>query len=84
MQQDWFYDFSNYSTYYRLTVDGIIQWHPAFLALGKTLEICAAVYREFCKQYRPKPKSERKRHRGRNLLAGVHIKKESRASPGQQ
>jgi hypothetical protein len=48
IQQGFFYDFSNYGTYDRLTQDGITQWHPAFLALGATLEICAAAYRKFC------------------------------------
>jgi putative transposase len=32
MQQGWFYDFSNYGSYDRLTHDGLTQWHPAFLA----------------------------------------------------
>jgi putative transposase len=34
MQQGWFYDFSNYGTYDRLTSDGISQWHPSFLRLN--------------------------------------------------
>jgi putative transposase len=50
MQPGWFYDFSNYGSYDRLTQDGMTQWHPAFLALGMTLEICAAAYRKFCQQ----------------------------------
>jgi putative transposase len=84
MQQGFFYDFSNYGTYDRLTQDGLSQWHPAFLALGTTLEICAAAYRKFCKRYRPKPKPEKKNHWGKNLLAGMRLKKKGdRASPGQ-
>lgn len=84
MQQGWFYDFSNYGTYDRLTQDGLTQWHPAFLMLGKTLEICAAAYRKFCKKYRPQPKPERKSHWGSKLLVGLKIKKKSqKISPGQ-
>jgi putative transposase len=84
MQQGFFYDFSNYGTYDRLTNDGITQWHPAFLALGKTLEICAAIYRKFCQRYRPQPKPERKSHWGSQLLAGMKIKTvKKKISPGQ-
>ena len=28
MQQGFFYNFSNYGTYDRLTDDGLIKWHP--------------------------------------------------------
>ncbi|RMF68086.1 MAG: transposase, partial [Cyanobacteria bacterium J069] len=45
MQQGFFYDYSNYGSYDRLTQDGLTQWHPAFLALGRTLDLCAAIYR---------------------------------------
>ena len=85
MQQSWFYDFSNYGSYDRLTQDGISQWHPAFLSLGTTLEICAAAYRKFCKQYRPQPKPERKNHWGSKLLANLKASsKVKKASPGQK
>lgn len=47
MRQGFFYDFSNYGTYDRLTDDGLAQWHPAFLKLGKTLDECAKRYRGF-------------------------------------
>lgn len=86
MQQGWFYDFSNYGTYDRLTHDGLSQWHPAFLVLGKTLDVCAAIYREFCKQYRPRSKPVKRYYWGRNLLAGFKpIKKsqKNKKSPGQ-
>lgn len=84
MQQGWFYDFSNYGIYERLTNDGITQWHPAFLTLGTTLEICAAAYRKFCKKYKPKPKPETKKHWGSKLLAGFKpIKKSQKKSKGQ-
>ncbi len=53
MHQGFFYDFSNYGTHDRLSNDGITQWHPAFLVLGRTLEECAAKYRRFCQKYRP-------------------------------
>lgn len=85
MQQGWFYDFSNYGSYDRLTNDGITQWHPAFLMLGKTLEICAAAYRKFCKKYRPQPKPDRKSHWGSQKLAGLKLRlKAKKKSPGQK
>lgn len=85
MQQGWFYDFSNYGTYDRLSQDGLTQWHPAFLKLGLTLELCAAAYRRFCQRYKPKPKSEKRNHWGSQLLAGMGLnKKTPKTSPGQQ
>jgi putative transposase len=85
MQQGWFYDFSNYGSYDRLTHDGLTQWHPAFLALGATLEICAAAYRKFCKQYQPHPKPEKKNHWGSKLLAKIRARgKPNKISPGQK
>ena len=41
------------------------------LALGATLEICAAAYRKFCKRYKSKPKPERRTHWGSRLLAQI-------------
>lgn len=85
MQQGFFYDFSNYGIYDRLTQDGISHWHPAFLQLGITLDICAAAYRKFCKRYRPKPKPEKKTYWGSKLLAGLTLlKKAEKVSPGQK
>lgn len=85
MQQGFFYDYSNYGTYDRLTNDGLTQWHPAFLALARTLDLCAEAYRQFCQKYRSQPKPERKSHWGKKLLAGMRAKHPSKkASPGQQ
>lgn len=84
IKQGFFYDFSNYGTYERLTDDGITQWHPAFLSLGKTLEECANKYRGFCKRYKPLPKSEKKRQWGSKLLPNVmKSKSKNKSSPGQ-
>ncbi|MFB2968396.1 transposase [Aerosakkonema sp. BLCC-F183] len=84
MQRGFFYDFSNYGMYERLRDDGITQWHPAFLTLGKTLDECAAAYRKFCQKYRPQPKAEKKSHWGSRLLAGLKVKgKPKKSSPGQ-
>ncbi len=86
LQQGWFYDFSNYGSYDRLTNDGITQWHPAFLALGATLEICATAYRKFCKKYKPQPKPEKRSHWGSKLLAQIRARSRitKKASPGQK
>jgi putative transposase len=48
--------FSATPSYDRLTDDGLTQWHPAFLSLGKSLDECAAKYRGFCKKYKPQSK----------------------------
>ena len=86
MQQGFFYDYSNYGSYDRLTQDGLTQWHPAFLALGKTLELCAAIYRQFCKKYQPKPKPEKRNHWGSKLLAQIKARSKLKktSSPGQK
>jgi putative transposase len=84
MQSGFFYDFSNYGIYDRLSDDGLTQWHPAFLALGKSLDDCAQKYRKFCKNYRPKPKSERRYAWGSKLLPTVLKSAErKRRIPGQ-
>ncbi len=84
MQQGFFYDFSNYGIHDRLSDDGITQWHPAFLSLGKSLDECAAKYRKFCHKYKPKPKPEKSYSWGRKLLPKVLSARErKKRSPGQ-
>ena len=39
MQRGFFFDFSNYGSYERLTMDGITEWHPAFMAFGISLSL---------------------------------------------
>ena len=74
MRSGFFYDFSNYGSYERLTDDGLTQWHPAFLQLGNSLEDCAKKYKGFCQRYNPKEKKTPTRcHWGSKLLAGVHL-----------
>lgn len=74
MRSTFFYDFSNYGSYERLTDDGLTQWHPAFLKLGDSLEECARKYKGFCQKYKPKEKNTATRcHWGSKLLAGVHL-----------
>lgn len=73
IQKGFFYDFSNYGSYERLTNDGLTQWHPAFLELGETLAQCADRYREFCQGYKPKPKPEKRYHWGSKLLQGLKV-----------
>ena len=84
MRRGFFYDFSNYGTHDRLTNDGLTQWHPAFLSLGKTLDECAKKYRGFCRKYKPKPKPEKRYHWGSKLLPKVFKGKgKKKSSPGQ-
>lgn len=86
MQQGFFYDFSNYGTYDRLSNDGLTKWHPAFLTMGKSLEECAAKYRAFCKKYTPKSKPEKRYHWGSKMLPKVikgKGKGKNKSSPGQ-
>ena len=84
MQQGFFYDFSNYGIHDRLSDDGLTQWHPAFLSLGKSLDECAAKYRKFCQKYKPKPKSEKSYFWGSKLLPKVLSAKERKKRvPGQ-
>jgi putative transposase len=73
MRKGFFYDFSNYGSYERLTDDGLTQWHPAFLQLGFPLEKCAQNSLGFCQKYKPKGKPPTKCHWGSRLLARVHI-----------
>jgi len=66
-------------------LDGLTQWHPAFLALGATLDICAAAYRKLCQKYKPKPKSEKRNHWGAKKLAALRQRlKVKKVSPGQK
>ena len=52
--------------------------------LGKTLEMCAAIYRKFCQRYRPQPKPEKKNYWGSRLLDKIKKKgKPQKTSPGQ-
>ena len=84
MQQGFFYDFSNYGIHDRLSDDGLTQWHPAFLSLGKSLDECAAKYRKFCRKYKPKAKSESRYHWGSKLLPKVlKARERKKRSPGQ-
>lgn len=84
MQQGFFYDFSNYGTHDRLSDDGLTEWHPAFLALGRSLDECARKYRKFCKRYKPRPKSEKRYHWGSKLLPKIlKGSAKKRRAPGQ-
>ena len=80
MRHGFFYDFSNYGSYERLTDDGLTQWHPAFLRLGNSLEECAKKYKGFCQKYKPKEKTPTKCHWGSKLLGGVHLEGKSKGS----
>lgn len=72
MRYGFFYDFSNYGSYERLTDDGLTQWHPAFLRLGSSLEECAKKYKGFCQRYKPKKKTPTRCYWGSKLLAGIN------------
>lgn len=75
MRRSWFYDFSNYGTYVNSTHDGITQPHPAFLALGKSLDECAKKYKGFCTRYKTKKKQHSPNHWGNRLLIRVFAPK---------
>ena len=83
MQTGFFYDFSNYGIHDRLTDDGITQWHPAFLSLGRNLDECAKRYRGFCKKYKPKTKPAKSYSWGQKFLPKVLKGKNKKTSPGQ-
>jgi putative transposase len=86
MQQGFFYDFSNYGIHDRLSNDGITQWHPAFLQLGRTLEECAAKYRRFYQKYRPQAKPDKRNYWGSSFLPLPSLMKggkSKKSSPGQ-
>ncbi len=80
MRSGFFYDFSNYGSYERLTDDGLTQWHPAFLQLGNTLSDCAKKYKGFCHRYKSQTKPPRKCHWGSKILRG-QPKSNSTTSP---
>ncbi len=85
MQSGFFYDFSNYGSYERLTDDGLTEWHPMFLELGQSLDECAERYRRFCNNYKPKSKTAhaRKSSWGNRFLP--HLRKGSKpTSPLQR
>ncbi len=84
MRSTFFYEFSNYGSYEKLTNDGLTQWHPAFLKLGTTLEDCAQKYRRFCNRYKPKSKSVRKCHWGSRLLAKLKVEPVPRRSKSKE
>jgi len=68
IKQGFFYDFSNYGSYDQLTTDGLTEWHPAFLALDKSLDECARKYRGFCKRYKPQKKAKKHSTWGSQML----------------
>jgi len=82
-QQGFFYDFSNYGSYARLTDDGLTQWHPAFLELADSLDGCAEKYKGFCSRYKPRAKSDRRSHWGCNFLPKILKLKPKQESQGQ-
>ncbi|MFB2834368.1 transposase [Floridanema evergladense] len=85
IKPNFFYDFSNYGTYDQLTTDGITEWHPAFLALGKSLDECAKKYRGFCKRYKPQPKAKKPAAWGSKMLPLLpKIKPKKQQSFGEQ
>ena len=85
VRKGFFYTFSNYGSYERLTDDGLTQWHPAFLEMGQSLDECASRYRNFCIKYTPPKKEKRAYHWGSRLLAGIEKPRRNRKyeSPGQ-
>jgi putative transposase len=58
MAEDFDWPYGNYAAYARALDDGFSVWHPAYLRLGPTLDICARRYRQFCRRYRPQAKPQ--------------------------
>ena len=81
MRYSFFYEFSNYGSYEKLTDDGITQWHPAFLELGESLQECSQKYRGFCRRYTPKKKKSSFNSWGRKLLKSLLAKTNSKPKP---
>lgn len=84
------YRYSNYGTYANLTDDGLTDWHPAFLALGSSLDECAAKYQAYCNgkefaTYTPKRKTGgRKSHWGKKQLPDTSRRRpDKRPAPNQ-
>jgi hypothetical protein len=44
MRKGYFYAYSNYGIYDRLTDDGLTEWHPVFLSMGQSLDACQKRY----------------------------------------
>jgi putative transposase len=83
MQKGFFYDFSNYGVYERLSDDGLTTWHPAFLSLGENLEECAKKYRDFCYKYKSQEKQPKKFYWGSKLLPKLTVKSKKKSSKHQ-
>ena len=65
----------------RFTDEGLTEWHPAFLALGETLDACAKAYREFCKRYTPKrKKTTPQRNWGNRFLRDMQATKPTKGA----
>ena len=50
------YRYANYASYADARMDGLTDWHPAYLRLGPSLAVCARNYTFFCRRYRPTEK----------------------------
>ena len=48
--------YANYASYANAYLDGLTDWHPAYLRLGPSLAACACRYARFCRRYRPTEK----------------------------
>lgn len=83
MRRGYFYAYSNYGIYERLSDDGLTEWHPAFLAMGRSLDDCQKRYQRFCQRYSPKKKEARRCSWGSRLFPLALPKNSRRAFPGQ-
>jgi putative transposase len=85
MQQGWFYDFSNYGSYERLTLDGHDPMAPGLFGVGGDAGSLCSGLSKFCQKYKPKPKPEKRNHWGSKKLAALRQKmKAKKVSPGQK
>jgi len=83
VRKGYFYAYTNYGIYDRLTDDGLTEWHPVFLSMGQSLDACQKRYQRFCQRYSPKKKAQRVCVWGSQLFPLGLLKNSRQVLPGQ-
>ena len=76
------YRYANYASYADARMDGLTDWHPAYLRLGPSLAVCARNYTFFCRRYRPTEKPNSPPALGRLATVGS-IRQRQRTATGR-